>query len=120
MGRPPKPANTAKRERFFGEWHPLVLPLLVLMLGLVCLTMFYASVLAAAHVVAADNGGSHEQLKQVTLWVCGLLVMQGLVPLLRFSMNDLPRIMADGIRLKASDVGIFVLLLMAGALLLLG
>jgi len=120
MDRPLKLDGVANRKAFFGEWPPIVGPLLTLVLGLVALTTFYASVFAAAHVVTASNGGGRDELQIVSLWMCALFLIQGLVPLVRFGTNDLPRLVAHGARLRATDVAMFVLLLAFGLFLLFG
>ena len=117
MSRPFKPAVTARREPFFGEWQPLVVSMLMLLLGLAAVTTFYASVFAAAHVVAADNGGGREQLGVVTLWACALLFLHGMVPLVRFGFSELPRLVAGGFGGNARNIGVFILLLVVGVVL---
>lgn len=119
MSRPLIPAADFKRKPFFGDLPPVAAASLLLLLGLAAVTTFYASVFAAAHAIAADNGGGREMFAPVTLWVCALFVLQGLVPVLRFSFSELPRLVAAGIKGRAVEAGIFVLLLIAGALLLL-
>ena len=119
MGSPLKPAALTKRKPFFGEWPPVVVSMLLLLLGLAAVTIFYASVFAAAHAVAADNGGGREQLGRVTLWVCALFFLQGRVPLVRVGISELPRLVAGEFRLKARDAALFLLLLVAGGALLL-
>lgn len=119
MGRPLKPAAVSQRKPFFGEWSPVVVSTLLLGLGLAAVTTFYASVFAAAHAVAAESGGGREQFAVVTLWVCALFLLQGMLPILRFGVADLPRLVAVGFQVKARDAALFVVLLIAGAVLLL-
>lgn len=120
MGRPSNSALAPKSTPFFGEWQPIAMAFLLLLAGLVAVTTFYASVFAAAQVVATDNGVGREQLKVVSLWVFALFLVQGLVPLLRFGINDLPRLMIGGFQVKPQDIGMFFLLVVGGVFLLFG
>jgi hypothetical protein len=120
MGRPIQIGKAAGRQPFFGEWSPVIASLLVLVGGFAAVITFYVSVIAAAHVITADNGGGREQLKIVTLWMCGLFLLQGLVPLIRFGVNDLPRLMVGGTQLRVQDIAIFLVLLIAGGWLVFG
>jgi hypothetical protein len=115
-----KPANRIGRKPFFGDLSPIVGPLLMLLLGLGSVTVFYASVFAAAHAVAADGGLSGEQFEVVSLWVCALLIVQGLVPIVRFSLNELPRLAIGRLKIGNGDAAMYVLLFVAGAFLLFG
>lgn len=126
MGRPlildatGKSDSLGRYRPLFGEWPPAVAASMLLVLGLAAVVTFYASVFAAAHAIAADNGGGREMFVPVTLWVCALFVAQGLVPVFRFGFNELPRLASGGLlRVRAAEFGIFVVLLVAGALLLL-
>jgi len=118
MTRLQKPIDVISPRPFFGEWSPVLKPLLLLILGLAAVVVFYTSVFAAAHVVAVDNGMRREQLEVVSLWVFALFLLQGLLPIMRFGMSDLPRLLVGEFRLKAGDIGLFFLLILAGAFLL--
>jgi len=118
MRRLLKPAAAASREPFFGEWQPIVLSILTLGIGLGAIATFYSSVFAAVHVVAADNGAGREQLGVVTLWVCALFLLQGLIPLVRFSISVLPDLVSGRFGGNGRKIVIFALMLMAGAVLI--
>ena len=119
MSRPLKPAARPKREPFFGALQPVAVPGLILALGLFSVATFYGSVLAAAHVVAADSGLGREQLGRITVWVCALFLAQGLVPIYRFGTKELPRLVAGHLKANARDMLLFVVLLIAAAFLFL-
>ena len=119
MGHAPKPAAIMRRKPFFGEISPAVAWALVFLLGLAAITVFYASVFAAAHALAATGGGTRAQFGRVGAWVCALFLLQGLVPLVRFGISELPRLVIGGIRLKWRDMGLFLVLLIAGMVLFL-
>ena len=76
-------------------------------------------VLTAANVVAADNGLGREQLGRITIWVCALFLAQGLVPIFRFGTRELPHLVAGHLKANARDMVLFVVLLIAGAMLFL-
>ena len=120
MGRPIRAGKSARPEPFFGEWSPVIASLLVLMAGFAAVITFYISAITAAHIVTVDNGGGREQLKIVTLWMCGLFLLQGLIPLVRFGVNDLPRLMVGGAHVRVRDIGVFLVLLIAGGWLVFG
>jgi len=115
-----KIAGDTGRKPFFGEWPPGLAPLLVFLVGLASVTIFYASVFASAHAVAAESGASPDQLAMVSVAVCALFLLQGLVPIVRFGFKDLPRLAARGFKVKAGDAIMFLLLLLAGAFVLFG
>ncbi len=117
MSRPLKPAATGKPMPFFFELSPLAASLLLFGLGLAAITVFYVSVFMAAHAVAASAGSSRHEFGIVGAWVCGLFLLQGLFPLVRFSIRDLPRIAAARFRLKWRDWALFGLLLVISAFL---
>lgn len=119
MRRPLKPAALPKRQPFFGAAQPIAVPALMLLLGLGAVATFYASVLTAANVVAADNGLGREQLGRITIWVCALFLAQGLVPIFRFGTRELPHLVAGHLKANARDMVLFVVLLIAGAMLFL-
>ena len=119
MSHPQKLAASTKRKPFLGEWPPVVVSLLLLLLGLAAVATFYASVFAAAHAIAAGNGAGRDQVLPVTLWVCALFLLQGMVPLIRFGISDLPRMVATAFRLKGLEIGFFLLMLAIGAVLVL-
>ena len=84
MGQSFPAGKSDTHQPFFGEWSPVIASLLVLVAGFAAVVTFYITAIAAAHVVTVDNGGGREQLKIVTLWMCGLFLLQGLIPLVRF------------------------------------
>jgi hypothetical protein len=115
-----KTARGTGRKPFFGEWPPGLAPLLVFLLGLASVTVFYATVFASAHAVAAESGATPDQLAMVSVAVCALFLLQGLVPIVRFSIKDLPRLAVTGFKVNVRDAAMFVLLVVAGAFLLFG
>ena len=117
MSRPLKPAAAGKPMPFFFELSPLAASLLVFVLGLGAIIVFYVSVFMAAHAVAAAAGSSRHEFGIVGAWVCGLFLLQGLFPLVRFSIRDLPRIVVAGFRLKWRDIAVFAVLLIVSAFL---
>ena len=119
MTLPAKPAVSKSRRPVFGEWSPIVDAMLMFALGLVAIVVFYASVFSAVHAVAVSGGSTRQQFGTVGAWVCGLFLLQGLVPLVRFSFSEVPRIVIGGVRLRWRDTGLFVLLLIAGVVLFL-
>lgn len=115
-----KPASGTGRKPFFGEWPAAVGPMLLLLAGLACLAVFYITVFAAAHAVAAQFGARPDQFGMVSLAVCALFLLQGLVPLVRFSVNDLPRLAVAGLKIRTTDLVWMALLVAAGIFLLFG
>ena len=118
MVRPLKPV-AAKRKPFFGALQPVAMPSFLLLLGLASVATFYGSVLTAAHAIGTADGSSHGQLGQIMVWVCGLFLAQGLIPLVKFSFRDMPKLIAAGVRMNLRDWMLFVVLLIAAAILFL-
>jgi hypothetical protein len=105
------------RKPFFGALQPVAVPGLLLLLGIAAIATFYGSMLMAAHAVAGS--GSKDQAGRITFWVCMVLLAQGLFPLLRFGLRDLPKLIAGSLRDNARDMALFVVLLVAAAFLFL-
>ena len=119
MSFPSKTAKMTERQPFFGALTPVAVPGLLLFLGVAAIATFYATVFAAAHIVAAESGGGRDQMARVTAWVCAIFLAQGLVPIYRFGTRELPRLVVDGLRIKGPAIVVFVLLLGAAAILFL-
>lgn len=117
MNRPPKSALLARHKPFFGALQPVAVPGLLLLLGFAAVATFYGSVLTTAHAVAESGGG--EQAGRITFWACMLLLGQGLFPILRFGLRDLPKLIKSSVRDNIRDVVLFIVLLIAGAFLFL-
>jgi hypothetical protein len=119
MGRPLKPLLAPKRRPFFGPLQPIAMPGLLLLLGLGSVATFYGSVLTAASAIGSPNGGAQGQVGPLMVCVCALFLAQGLVPLVKFSFRDMPRLITNGIRMNIRDWLLFVVLLIAAAFLFL-
>jgi hypothetical protein len=107
------------RKPFFGALQPVAGPGLLLLLGLASITTFYGSVLTAAHAIGTARGSSPGQLGSIMTWVCALFLAQGLVPLVKFGFRDMPKLIANGIRMNIRDWILFVVLLVAAGFLFL-
>ncbi len=119
MGRLPKSIIAAKRKPFFGPLQPIAMPGFLLLLGLASVATFYGSVLTAAQAIGSARGGSPGQVGSIMVWVCALFLAQGLIPLVRFSFRDMPKLIVAAIRMNIRDWLLFVVLLIAAAFLFL-
>ena len=81
--------------------------------------MFYLSVFATVRVLAADSGLGRDGVRNIAAFACALLLLQGLVPIVRFSVLELPRMAKISVRAHYREIGLFVLLLLAAAFLFL-
>jgi hypothetical protein len=119
MNRPLKLALASNRKPFFGALQPIARPGLLLLAGLAAIATFYGSVLMAAHEVATGSDASPGQFGRIMVWVCLLFLAQGLVPILKFGLRDMPRLAASIVRMNIRDWLLFVVLLIAAAFLFL-
>ena len=119
MASPLKTSAASGRRPFFGDISPGVARCLLLASGLGAMAMFYLSVFATARVLAADSGLGRDGVRTIAALACALLLLQGLVPIVRFSVLELPRLAKISLRTHFREIGLFVLLLIAAALLFL-
>jgi len=119
MRSSPRSLVIRRRRGFFGPFQPVAAPGLLILLGLAAIAIFYGSVLTAAHAISSAQNGSPGPPGQIMVWVCALFMAQGLVPLVKFSCRDMPKLIAAGIRMNIRDWLLFAVLLIAAGFLFL-
>ena len=64
-------------------------------------------------------GGGSAETGRLLVWAFVLLIAQGLFPILKFGFKDGPKLAKAYVRTHAKEAGVFVVLLIAAAILFL-
>lgn len=91
----------------------------LLLLGIAAAIVFYGSVLTAAQIVAADSGSSLEDRTRINMALCLGFLVAGALPLVRFSVTELPQLVLERVQVSGRSVLLGGVLVVSIAVLLL-
>jgi hypothetical protein len=93
-------------------WHGVLLGVAV-----TALIALYSILVAATRIYGLESGWSETDLARLGAWASAVFVIATIVPMLRFSIAELPSFLGDFMRMKPRDLVYVAVLIGAAALL---